>query len=145
MCQSHDVRKNSYGHDMKKRYRLREKENILHEFEKSGLTQANFSKDHDLNAKTLSRWVNDQRMNEANNQRKDELKKQKKKDFCQKAPSLFMPVVIQDECKDIVDQAVVVNPLVCLTLRCKSFSLDIPSSLDDISLLSKIIKELHAL
>lgn len=134
MCHSHVVRKNSYEHDMKKRYRLREKENILHEFEKSGLTQANFSKDHDLNAKTLSRWVNDQRMNEANNQQKDELKKQKKKDSYKKSSSLFMPVVIQDE-RAYVDEHVVVNPLVCLTLRYKDFSVDIPSSLDDISLL----------
>ena len=144
MCHSHVVRKNSYGHDMKKRFTTIEKEQLLHEFEKSGLTQADFSKDYDLNAKTLSRWVNDQRMNEANNQRKDELKKQKKNDSYKKAPSLFMPVVIQDECEDVVGHSAI-NPLVCLTLRYKDFSVDIPSSLDEISLLSKIIKELHAL
>lgn len=133
------LEKNSKEYDMKKRYRLREKEQLLHEFEKSGLTQADFSKDYDLNAKTLSRWVN-----KSNKQIKGVVNKPKKKNFCQKSPSLFMPVVIQDE-RAYVDEHAVVNPLVCLTLRCKSFSVDIPSSLDDISLLSKIIKELHVL
>ncbi|CAO4845475.1 MAG: hypothetical protein FADNKDHG_01358 [Holosporales bacterium] len=44
---------------MKKLYNLREKEKVLNEFEKSELTQSAFSKEHNLNAKTLSSWVNE--------------------------------------------------------------------------------------
>lgn len=120
---------------MKKRYRLNEKEKLLNEFEKSGLKQSAFSKEHDLNAKTLSRWVNDR------------LKEGAEGNLCKKSPPLFIPILIQEDAENLHSQ-VSSNQKedLYLTLKTKGFALDIPASVDASStLIFKIIKMLHAL
>ncbi len=122
---------------MKKRYRLIEKENLLNEFKKSGLTQSAFSKEHDLNAKTLSRWVNDQLKAGA----------ETKGNLCKKSPPLFMPILIQEDAENLHSH-VSSNQKKdrYLTLKTKGFALDIPANIDASSaMIFKIIKMLHAL
>ncbi|CAO4836553.1 MAG: hypothetical protein CNLJKLNK_00565 [Holosporales bacterium] len=74
---------------MKKRLKIEEKEKLLDEFAQSGCTQAVFSRMHNLNPKTLSRWLSDRQMERVG----------KEKDSKQNLTDLFMSVEIEEDVK----------------------------------------------
>ncbi|CAO5673729.1 MAG: hypothetical protein CNLJKLNK_01257 [Holosporales bacterium] len=119
---------------MKKRLKIEAKEKLLDEFAQSGCTQAIFSRMHNLNPKTLSRWLSDRQTERVG----------KEKDFNKNLTDLFMPVEIEESTPNVCACAVLKRSTI-LTLRIKDFSLEIPARFKGEEQLSTIIKVLHAL
>jgi transposase-like protein len=132
---------------MKKHYTLSEKASFVEDFKKSGFTQSEFSRQHELSQKTLSRWLRVVKL--------DELKQEEALARILKPQSLFMPVLVKkdvDEDEEVIDtplrkEKLCETPrLAFVTLKAKGFSLDIPTNIDVASpLLGQMIQLLHAL